>query len=102
MLLIECPWCGERAQSEFSYGGEAHIARPRNPAALSDEEWGDYVFFRNNPKGLHRERWVHAMGCRRWFNMARDTVSGEIHATYAPGESPPAIPEKPERGDGSA
>jgi hypothetical protein len=25
MLLIECPWCGERAETEFSYGGEAGI-----------------------------------------------------------------------------
>jgi sarcosine oxidase subunit delta len=28
MLLIECPWCGERAETEFSYGGEAGIELP--------------------------------------------------------------------------
>ena len=28
MLLIPCPWCGERDETEFRCGGEAHIARP--------------------------------------------------------------------------
>ena len=36
MLLIDCPWCGERAETEFSYGGEAGIVRPKEPDALSD------------------------------------------------------------------
>ena len=37
MLLIPCPYCGERPELEFRYGGQAHIARPENPAALSEE-----------------------------------------------------------------
>ena len=53
MLLIECPWCGERAETEFSYGGEAGIVRPKDPDALSDEEWADYLFNRKNPRGAH-------------------------------------------------
>ena len=28
MLLIHCPYCGERPELEFPYGGQAHIARP--------------------------------------------------------------------------
>ena len=51
MLKIHCPWCGPRAESEFSYGGEAHIARPLDTDALSDKEWADYLFMRKNPKG---------------------------------------------------
>ncbi|MEC7790868.1 MAG: sarcosine oxidase subunit delta, partial [Pseudomonadota bacterium] len=51
MLSIECPWCGSRDQSEFSYGGEAHIVRPKEPEKLSDEDWGDYLFNRKNTKG---------------------------------------------------
>lgn len=90
MLLINCPWCGARDQSEFTCHGEAHIIRPQDPAALDDAQWGDYVFFRNNPQGMHRERWMHAHGCRRWFNAARDTRSDRISATYPPGEPPPA------------
>ena len=30
MFLITCPYCGEREQSEFKAGGEAHIERPNN------------------------------------------------------------------------
>jgi hypothetical protein len=30
VLLIPCPWCGLRDEIEFSYGGEAHIVRPRD------------------------------------------------------------------------
>ena len=90
MLLIPCPWCGLREQTEFSCHGQAHIVRPDDPAALSDEEWSDYLFLRDNPKGVHRERWMHAFGCRRFFNLVRHTVSGEIAAAYPPGDNPPA------------
>ncbi len=89
MLRIPCPWCGPRDETEFSYGGEAHIERPPRPDDLSDAEWADYVFMRTNPRGLHRERWVHTLGCRRWFNVARDTVSHEVVAVYRMGEAPP-------------
>ena len=78
MLLIPCPWCGERDEVEFSYGGQAGIAYPADPAALSDEEWGEWLFFRDNPKGSFAERWVHTQGCRRWFDLVRDTVTHEI------------------------
>ena len=59
MILINCPYCGERDQSEFSNGGEAHVARPENSEHLNDKEWGKYVFYRDNPKGIFYERWVH-------------------------------------------
>ena len=91
MLVIECPWCGARDQTEFAYFGEAHIVRPDNPSALSDEEWASYLFFRKNPKGTHHERWMHAAGCRQFFNITRHTVTGEILASYPPGSSPPPI-----------
>ncbi len=89
MFLIQCPWCGERDESEFSCVGEAHIVRPLRPESLNDEEWADYLFMRNNPKGVHREQWLHAAGCRRYFNAERDTVSYRISATYKIGEKPP-------------
>jgi len=93
MLLIECPWCGPRDEHEFSYGGEAHIARPKDPDSLTDAQWADYVFMRANPKGAYRERWCHAHGCRRWFNVERDTVTHRISAVYKVGESPPVAPD---------
>ncbi len=86
MLHIECPYCGRRDENEFSCGGEAHIARPQEPAALSDAEWADYLFMRTNPKGVLAERWCHGVGCRRWFNVERDTVSHEILRVYKMGE----------------
>jgi heterotetrameric sarcosine oxidase delta subunit len=87
MLLIPCPWCGPRDESEFSYGGEANIVRPKDPAALSDEEWGEYLYMRNNTRGPHCEQWCHAAGCRRWFNMRRNTLTNEIKGVYRVGES---------------
>ena len=89
MLLISCPWCGERDETEFAYGGEAHVAHPADPDALDDEAWGRYLYVRANPRGPFAERWCHAAGCRRWFNAVRDTVTHEIHATYRIGETAP-------------
>jgi len=88
MLLINCPFCGERDESEFSCGGEAHIARPLVHNKLSDTEFAEYLFLRDNPKGVFIERWSHVSGCRRWFNMVRDTLSHEIIEIYLPGDMP--------------
>lgn len=87
MLLIKCPWCGERAETEFSCGGEAGITRPLQPDALSDAEWADYLFNRSNTKGAFKELWNHAQGCRRWFEVERDTVSYKIERCYKLGEA---------------
>jgi len=84
MMLIPCPWCGPRDESEFHYGGQAGVAYPADPAALSDAEWARYLFFRENPKGRFEERWCHSIGCRRWFTMVRDTVTNEIHSVRRP------------------
>ena len=78
MLLIECPWCGPREEVEFRYGGQAGVAYPKDPEALDDAAWAAFVFFRDNPKGPFAERWVHSAGCRRWFDVVRDTVSHEF------------------------
>jgi heterotetrameric sarcosine oxidase delta subunit len=89
MLRIGCPWCGPRDEIEFRYGGQAHVAYPADPDALSDEEWADYLFMRDNPRGRWSERWVHAAGCRRWFNAIRDTATYELGPTYPPFTEPP-------------
>ena len=89
MLLIDCPYCGQRPEIEFAYGGEAHIARPADPSALSDEEWAAFLYARTNPKGIHAERWRHARGCGRFFNAVRDTVSDAFVTTYRTGEPRP-------------
>jgi len=92
MLKITCPWCGERDEVEFHYGGQAHVARPEVPDEIGDAAWAEYVFMRDNPKGTFAERWVHSAGCRRWFNMRRSTVTHEILAIYKTGETPPDDP----------
>ena len=91
MLLIPCPYCGPRSEEEFSYGNEAHIPRPKEPDKLDDADWAEFVFMRSNTKGLFLERWLHAHGCRRWFNVARDTVSYEILAVYEMGAARPKL-----------
>lgn len=91
MLLIKCPHCGERAEIEFRCGGEAHLARPLEPSALSDSEWAEFLFYRKNIKGVLAERWNHAHGCQRWFNAIRNSVTDEILATYAHAETPPDV-----------
>jgi sarcosine oxidase subunit delta len=90
MLQIKCPYCGLRDETEFTCGGEAHIARPLSENELSDRDFADYLFYRDNPKGLFLERWRHAGGCRRWFNVARDTVSHHIIEVYEMGTQPKA------------
>ena len=80
MMQIVCPWCGPRPESEFHCGGTAHIQRP--PLNCSDEDWGHYLFFRDNPRGEHAERWRHTDGCAQWFNLLRDTGTHEITASY--------------------
>lgn len=82
MLLIHCPWCGERAESEFSYGGEAGINRPQAAEETTDADWADYLFMRTNPRGEFQELWNHSQGCRRWFGVERNTITYAISDTY--------------------
>ena len=88
MLYIDCPFCGLRDEIEFSCGGEANIIRPANGSNLSHKEWSEYLFLRYNPKGYFIERWVHTSGCRRWFNLVRNTLTNEIYEVYKIGSNP--------------
>ena len=81
MLEIRCPHCGDRSQNEFSYGGDATIKRPKLGEDVSMEEWDNFVYFRDNPRGKHRELWQHISGCRQWFEVIRDTATHEIFET---------------------
>jgi heterotetrameric sarcosine oxidase delta subunit len=76
--LISCPHCGARPVEEFSIRGDASLRRP-HPTA-SEKDWSDYVYFRDNPMGRHREFWHHHLGCRRWLIVERDTVT---HAVFS-------------------
>lgn len=96
MLRISCPYCGIRDEGEYVFGGPTHITRPA--LEVSDTEWTDYLFNRDNSGGPHFERWLHAFGCGRWFNVMRDTVTNEILAIYRMGEAKPQLALGTERG----
>jgi sarcosine oxidase, subunit delta len=89
MLRIPCPHCGVRDETEYVFGGPTHVLRPA--FEVSDVEWTDYLFNRNNPRGLHYERWCHTYGCSQWFNVARDTQTHEILLTYRLQDSMPQL-----------
>ncbi len=91
MLSIPCPWCGPRDEIEFTYGREADVAYPKDPYALSDEEWAKFLFYRDNTMGLLAEQWNHHSGCRRWFKVLRDTVTYDIKASYTLDSPEPVI-----------
>jgi sarcosine oxidase subunit delta len=88
MLLIACPYCGERPELEFVHGGQAHIARPAKPSAADKQEWTRFLYMRDNTKGLYAERWRHSHGCGKFFNAVRDTTTDHFIATYKVGERP--------------
>ena len=99
MLLIHCPYCRmDRPESEFRYGGEAHVARPAEPANVSDAEWAAFLYTRANPKGIHAERWRHVHACGRFFNALRNTVTDQILKTYPAGTPRPDL-DAPAEGD---
>jgi sarcosine oxidase subunit delta len=67
-------------------GGQAHVARPADPSAVSDADWAAFLYFRDNPRGPIAERWRHTHGCGRFFNAVRDTVTDVFETTYKAGE----------------
>ena len=77
MLLIPCPWCGNRAHTEFTYLGDATVERPAPDA--NEQQWYDFVYTRDNPRGEHLEWWHHAAGCRQWIKVRRDTMTHRVH-----------------------
>lgn len=83
-MRIECPFCGERDVSEFTYLGDADFHRP--PAAGEAggeglaERFYEAVYLRDNPAGAHRELWYHAGGCLSWLQVTRNTRTHEILA----------------------
>jgi sarcosine oxidase subunit delta len=95
MLLIDCPYCGQRPEIEFSYGGQAHLTRAAKPALLDDQAWTDFLYMRTNTKGVYAERWRHARGCGRFFNALRDTTTDQFIAIYRSGEPPPSLTAGP-------
>ena len=77
-MNINCPICGKRTLDEFVYHGDATVKRPADDA--DTQAWVDYVYFRENPKGWHKEYWRHQSGCGAWLKIERHTVTHEIRS----------------------
>jgi methylglutamate dehydrogenase subunit B len=74
-MLIRCPHCGTRPVEEFTFLGDAALARPTGDDA---EQWHGYVYLRDNPKGQFDEYAHHAGGCRAWLVVTRNTETHEV------------------------
>jgi heterotetrameric sarcosine oxidase delta subunit len=74
-LLVPCPTCGERPSTEFTFGGELRPLDAADPEADVAR-----VFLRANVAGIQEERWFHALGCRRWLTLRRDTRTDGIES----------------------
>jgi sarcosine oxidase subunit delta len=72
-MRIPCPHCGERDGREFLYLGDASVCRPSPEAESAIAAFVDYVYFRDNRAGPHREYWYHAGGCQCWIVVTRNT-----------------------------
>ncbi|WP_380052935.1 sarcosine oxidase subunit delta [Falsihalocynthiibacter sp. SS001] len=82
MLTLKCPYCGVQAdETELSAGGEAHVSRALPDS--DDSTLANYLFYRENPRGVHFERWRHSNGCGKWFHAARNTMTLEVYGTYS-------------------
>lgn len=76
MLLIPCPHCGPREESEFSYGGPL---RPLPSLCASLDTAQDALYHPINPCGPIQELWFHAGGCGCWITVTRNTVTHAFH-----------------------
>ena len=79
MLLIPCPWCGDRSETEFRCGGERKGPRP-DAALHTDQEWIDYLCRSNNKQGELEEIWCHEKGCGEWFLLRRNTLTHKLES----------------------
>jgi sarcosine oxidase subunit delta len=81
-FLIDCPACdnGPRPVEEFHCAGEVTRRPQRTPTV---RELNEYVYFRDNVAGPHREWWFcHA--CESWFLAERDTRTNTVLRTWLP------------------
>jgi heterotetrameric sarcosine oxidase delta subunit len=72
-VKIPCPHCGGRPYTEFTFGGEF-----RWPASDDPDEEFARVYHRSNAPAVQRERWFHALGCRRWLTIERDVAGNRV------------------------
>ncbi|HVI27192.1 sarcosine oxidase subunit delta [Hansschlegelia sp.] len=82
-MRIACPFCGPRGVDEFAYLGDATVKRPNADAPDALPAFVEYVYLRDNPAGLHRELWQHALGCQSWLVVTRNVRTHVIDQVEA-------------------
>jgi heterotetrameric sarcosine oxidase delta subunit len=80
-FLINCPHCGPREATEFSFGGE--MTRRAGPDA-TDRELSIAPYVRRDIHGWQTEWWRHDAGCRSWFLVERHTATDEVRRVVRP------------------
>ena len=78
-MLIPCPHCGTRPVEEFTFNGDASVKRPASTYPSTMEQWFNYVYLRDNPKGRYDEYVHHSAGCRAWLVVSRNTETHEVY-----------------------
>lgn len=87
MMLIDCPHCGPRAQTEFTYERTVDsVVLPSDPPETAMTR----LYERTNPRGVDDEIWRHTFGCRAWLVMTRHRVTNVIEVVRAVG--PESLP----------
>lgn len=79
MKVMCCPLNGPRNINEFIYGGE--VEPIINPDTLTDTQWANQLFLRDNQPGTVKEWWMHSAS-GYWFIAERHRGSNAITATY--------------------
>ena len=87
MMLITCPHCGPRDQTEFAYERTVDSVVTLD---ASPEKAMITLFTRDTPRGVDDEIWRHTYGCRAWMVITRHRVTNEINSVRAVG--PEALP----------
>jgi len=70
-LQIDCPRCGRRDYTEFSFDSELR------PDPFEAPQVGLALWARDNVAAVQREQWFHELGCRRWLAIDRDTRTND-------------------------
>ncbi|NKB63655.1 MAG: FAD-dependent oxidoreductase [Gammaproteobacteria bacterium] len=79
MLLLPCPHCGNRDESEFDYGGRS-VEMPALEAATMD--WHQTLHTRKPMEEWVEEFWFHTAGCERWVRLWRNPITHEFASEF--------------------
>ncbi len=75
MLRIPCPYCGCAMRPSSSSAGPRTSLGPDSRS--DDRTWTRLSVHAREPRGIHYERWLHAFGCGRWFNVRKGRVESQ-------------------------